>query len=67
MSPFVRDLLERAGVAFVEGALAGLVLTSVTDKTAWLAAASAGVTSALSVVKSALAKRVGSPDSASLL
>lgn len=67
MSPFVKDLAERAGVAFVEGALAGLVLTSVADKTAWLAAASAGVSAAVSVVKSTLAKRVGNPDSASLV
>lgn len=67
MSAFTRDLVERAAVAFIEGAFAGLVLTSLTDKTAWLAAASAGVTAALSVVKSAFAKRVGSPDSASLL
>ena len=59
MSTAQRDALERVGVAFVEGAIGGLVITQYADKTMWLAAVSAGVSAALSVAKSIIATRSG--------
>lgn len=66
MSPFLRDLAERAAVTFAEAFVAGIVITQVTDTGMWAAAAVAGLSAALSVVKSALASRVGETGSASL-
>lgn len=66
MSQHTRDALERALWAFVEGAVAGVVITQLNDVSMWWAALSAGLSPALSVLKSAAATRVGSPDSASL-
>lgn len=66
MSQHARDTLERAAWAFVEGASSGIVVTQLTNQSMWWAAAGAGVTSALSVLKSAAATRVGFPESASL-
>jgi hypothetical protein len=62
----LRDLAERAGIAFVEGTLAGVTVAAVSDVNMWIAALSGGVSAALSTLKSALATRVGNPDSASL-
>lgn len=66
MSPYMRDLMERLSVAFAEGFLSGLVITSVTDTSMWLAALTGGTSSVVSVLKSLSAKRVGNPTSASL-
>jgi len=64
-SVLARDVIERAGWAFVEGAVGGVVLTQYTEKSMWLAAITAGASAALSVLKSALASR-GGTGSASL-
>jgi expansin (peptidoglycan-binding protein) len=66
MSQHLRDTLERAAWAFIEGAVSGVVVTQLTDQSMWWAAVSAGVTPALSVLKSSAATRVGFPESASL-
>lgn len=54
-----RDALERVGVAFVEGFIGGVVITQSTDSTMWWAAVSAGVSAALSVIKSITATKTG--------
>lgn len=59
MSTAQRDVLERAGVAFVEGFIGGVVITQATSTHMWWAAASAGVSAALSVIKSSMATRSG--------
>lgn len=66
MNKAYTDVLERAGVAFLEGTLAGVVVTQAMDARMWLAALSGGVSAALSTLKSLLATRVGNPESASL-
>ena len=66
MSAYARDVLERAGIAFLEGALGGVAITQASNISMWWAALSAGVSPALSVLKSAAAARVGNPGSASL-
>lgn len=66
MSAYAKDLLERAAVTFVQTLVASVALTEVTDTAMWAAAAVAGLSAALSVVKSALASQVGRTDSASL-
>jgi hypothetical protein len=66
MSNYARDLVERALWAFVEGAAAGLVLTSLNDVSMWASAGLGGLTASISLVKSSLASRRGNPDSASL-
>ena len=59
MSILTRDVLERAGWAFVEGAVGGIVLTQCADRSMWLAAITAGASAALSVLKSAFAQGHG--------
>lgn len=54
-----RDALERVAVAFVEGFVSGVVITQATDRSMWWAATAAGVSGALSVVKSIIATRTG--------
>lgn len=66
MSKYLTDLVERAAVAFVEGTVAGLVLTSLNDMNMWASAALGGLTASLSLIKSSLASRRGNTDSASL-
>lgn len=66
MSRYLRDTLERAAWAFVEGAISGVVLAQIGNISMWWAALSAGLAPALSVIKSAYATRVGDPSTASL-
>jgi len=54
-----RDVLERAAWAFLEGAVGGIVLTQYADRSMWLAAVTAGASTALSVLKSTYATRTG--------
>ena len=66
VSKFWSDLIERAGWAFVEGTVSGVVLARASDINMWWAALAAGLAPALSIMKSALATRVGDSGSASL-
>ena len=76
MQPFIADLLERSWKTFIQAFIAtfGLVFvapTNVTDLNAWKAAAVAAlvaaVSAAISAVTSMLSRRVGDPNSASLV
>lgn len=66
MDTYVRDLAERVVTTFVEGFVAGLVLTNVTSLDMWHAAAVGGVAAVGSLVKGLAAKAVGNKASASL-
>lgn len=76
MQPFIADLLERSWKTFIQAFIAtfGLVFVApanVTDLNAWKAAAVAAlvaaVSAAISAVTSMLSRRVGDPNSASLV
>lgn len=76
LSPFVRDLAERAAATFVQAFVAAIPMTQAVDaavaqdvstlQSIGLAAGTAGLAAALSVVKSSIARRFGVRESASL-
>lgn len=66
MSVYLRDLAERVAVTFAQGFLGSLVVTELSDKSAWLAAFGGGVAAAGALLKGLVAKKVGHDDSASL-
>ena len=71
MKAYLTDALERVIATFAETFLASLILVLAAgkdlDKAALSAAAVAGLASALTVAKVALAKFVGDPDSAAMV
>lgn len=67
MSEFVKDTVERAVKTFVQTFVGGLGAVQLTDLKAVQALALAAGVAALSVVSSALSKRFGNKDSASLV
>jgi Putative lactococcus lactis phage r1t holin len=66
MSAYLKDLAERTAATFAEAFLAAVVVAQYTDLSMWKAASLAGLTAALTVVKAAIAKKVGNPASASM-
>lgn len=66
MPVYLRDLAERVVVTFAQGFLGSLVVTELTDKSAWMAAVGGGVAAVGALLKGLIAKKVGNPDSASL-
>lgn len=66
MSTYVRDLVERVAMSFIEGFLGAVVVTEMTNQTMWYAAAAAGVASAAALLKGLVARGVGNKGSASL-
>jgi hypothetical protein len=66
MSVYWKDLAERVVVTFIQGTLGSLVVTELSGKDMWLAAAGGGVAAVASLLKGLVAKRIGSPDSASM-
>jgi len=62
MSKFWKDLCERAVMTAAQAAIASYL---VVGPDGWKTAALAGVAAALSVIKSAIAHKIGDPDSAS--
>lgn len=66
MTPFVRDLAERVLSAYVTTFVGLMAVSSSLNLDALKVAAIASVPAALSILKGALASRVGNPDSASL-
>lgn len=64
---FGKDLLERVGSTFLEG-FAGAVTLQMYTNLGWLAWVTAGAGAGIAaVIKGLIAKRIGSPNSASLL
>ena len=61
------DTLERAAATYVQSLLALLIVTDITNIDAVKAALISVIPAALSVIKSAIATQIGSPDSASLV
>jgi len=59
MSPFIKDMLERAIWTFIEGFAGVLVTSSVLDVTVIEAAALAGIMAVVSLVKSIAVSKVG--------
>lgn len=66
MSGYFKDLAERVASTFVQAFIGAVMVTELTDKGMWLAAASAGVAAVASLAKGLAAKGVGHRDSASL-
>lgn len=64
---FVHDAAERVAATFLEAAIGVLLLAGVLNVDVLKSAALAGVIAALALVKSLIARAVGSPDSAALL
>jgi len=66
---FTRDLFERVIATFVQAALGALGTNSLLDLGVdnWKLVVSAGAAAALSVIKAAVAKRLGTPGTASLV
>lgn len=67
MNVFVKDTAERAVKTFVQVFVAGLTTQSLTDLSAVKTLALAAAGAALSVVSSALSKRFGNKETASLV
>lgn len=67
MSPFLKDLIERAIKTFVQAFLATIVAGSGLDIDTGKKALVAGAAAALSVISSVLSSRFGAKNSASLL
>jgi len=61
---YLKDVAERALMTAVQAGIASYV---VVGKDGWKTAALAGVAAALSVIKSAIAKKIGDPESASIV
>jgi hypothetical protein len=66
VSVYWKDLAERVVSTYLQAFLGSVVVTEMTDKSMWLAAVSAGVAAAASLVKGLAAGHVGLRDSASL-
>jgi hypothetical protein len=64
MSPYIKDLLERVVVTFVEAFLAVFVVTDVNSAKA---AAVAGAAAVLSLIKGLVAKKAADQNTASLV
>lgn len=62
-----RDAAERVTMTFVQGAVSAVALHRLTDLSMWQGAAMAGVTAALSMVKTVVARHTGPTDSASMI
>ena len=65
---FTRDLAERMSATFIEAALGAMASNSVFDLgvSQWKLVAGAGIAAALSVLKGAVAQKVGTRGTASL-
>lgn len=66
MSAYVKDLVERVLVTFVQGGLGSFVVTEMSDKSMWMAVLGGGVAAVASLLKGLVAKGVGNGGSASL-
>lgn len=67
MTPYAKDLAERVTATFVQAFLGAVTVTEFSDSSMWAAAAVAGVSAAISLIKGLLARHTGLPDSASLI
>ena len=62
---YVRDLVERVIVTFLQAFVGGIVITQPLDASMWYAAASGGVAAVLSLLKGVVARAIGDKNSAS--